>query len=96
MPNGATAKARVNAKMYHKLREPAISVDMVPSFKNNVLIIANKFEGSKYITILTEDDVNIHNGKTKNITISEEAVLRWWRCNDTGLWRIQLNNPVKN
>ena len=49
---------------------------MVPGLKHNSLMNASKFADEKYMTILTEYEVNIYCGKTTNKTVSEEAVLR--------------------
>ena len=38
MPTGDTTKASTIAKLHHKLREPARTVDMVPALKHNSLI----------------------------------------------------------
>ena len=69
---------------------------MVPGLKHNYLMSEIKFADAKYITILNEDEVNIYDGKTAKITISEEAVLRGWRFKGTGLQRISLKKTVKN
>ena len=96
MPNGDTERSIVKAKIDHNLKEPARPVYMVTGLKYNLLISARKFAGAKYITILTEDEFNIYDGKTTNIIVSEEELLRGWRCKDAGLWIIILNKAVKN
>ena len=69
---------------------------MVPGLKHNSLMNASKSADEKYMTILTEYEVNIYCGKTTNKTVSEEAVLRGWRYKDTGLQRILIKKVVKN
>ena len=70
-------------------------MEIVIGLNHNSLMSARKFTDEKYITILTEYEVNIYDDKTTNITISEEALVKGWRCKDTWLWRILLKNSVK-
>ena len=43
MTTGTTTKSSTNAKMRHKLIEPAKTVDMVPALKHNSLMSAIMF-----------------------------------------------------
>ena len=40
------------------------------------------------------DEVNIYDGRTATIIVSEEAVLKGWRCPQTKLWHIPLRSQV--
>ena len=91
LPNGATTKASTRAKLHLQLREPARTVDMVPELKHNSLISASKFADANYITILTPTEVLIYDGTELKLEINKDAVLRGWRDNDSGLWRVPLN-----
>jgi hypothetical protein len=84
LPNGNTAKASTKAKLHHKLREPARTVDMVPELKHNSLISASKFADANYITVLTPTEVLIYDGEGLKIEINKDTVLRGWR--DKDLW----------
>ena len=91
MPNGATAAASNQAKMKIKLREPAMSVDIVSDLQHNSLISASKFADANYITVLTPTEVLIYDGKNLTMKINKGAILRGWR-EESGLWRVPLSN----
>jgi hypothetical protein len=81
-------------KLHHKLREPARSIHIVPQVKNS-LLNTNKVVDADYIAIYDKEEVNFYNAKTTEITISEESVLKGWRCPAAGLWWLPLvENPV--
>jgi len=79
MPNGATAAASNQAKMKIKLREPAMSVDIVPDLQHNSLISASNFADANYITVLTPTEVLIYDGENLTMKINKEAILQGWR-----------------
>ena len=76
LPTGGTARASKTAKLHHKLREPARSVDIVPSLTDNTLISTSKFTDANYFAVYDKEEVNIYDGKTAKHYITEEAVLR--------------------
>ena len=84
------------AKLAHAVREPARSVDAVPSLKGNSLLSGGKFAKAGYISVCNGDKVNIYNGRTAKIIISEEAVLKGWFCPCQRLWCIPLQQHVTN
>ena len=96
LPTGGTATATTQAKLLHKVREPARSVDMVPSLAEHTLISTSKFADADYVAIYDEKEVNFYDNKTAKIEISEEAVLTGYRCPKTKLWRVPLTNHIAN
>ena len=48
------------------------------------------------MSICNDAEVNIYDGRTVKITVSEEAVLKGWRCLRTRMWRIPLKHTVRN
>ena len=91
LPTGQTTKASKEAKLHHKLREPARTVDIVPELKHNSLLSGSKFADANYVTILTPDEVLIYDGADLTIKVSSEAILRGWR-DENGLWRVPLQD----
>ena len=84
-------EASVEAKLHHKVREPARSVDMVPNLERNSLISGVKFAEAGYVTLLTPTEIFIYDGSDLKITLSRDAILRRWRePGPTGMWRIPL------
>ena len=96
LPTGHTTAASKQAKLHHQVREPARTVDIVPGLKHNSLLSASKFADANYITILTPTEVLIYDGEDLKLTVSNEAVLRGWRDETSGLWRVPLKEEVNN
>ena len=49
-----------------------------------------------YVTVFDENECNIYDGKKVKIVISEKAVLKGYRCKNSGLWRIPLKDTILN
>ena len=59
------------AKLHHPVREPARTVDIVPSLAGQYLIIGEKFAKAGYVSICDDAEVNIYDSRTVTITVSE-------------------------
>ena len=79
----------------HKLREPATEVDIVPVLTNTLIRTGKLAEGG-YFAVYDKNEVNIYDGKKAKIIITEEAVLKGYRCPRKKLWRIPLVKDVQN
>jgi hypothetical protein len=61
----------------------------------NSLLSTSKVDDADYIAVYDKEEVNFNKAKTTKITVSEEAVLKGWRCPAAGLWWLPLvENPV--
>ena len=80
-----TPGARV-AKLHHPVREPVRKVDIVPGLADQSLLSGEKFSKAGYVSICDDAEVNIYDGHTVKITVSEESVLKGWRCPRTRMW----------
>ena len=49
-----------------------------------------------YFAVYDKNEVNIYNGRKAKIMITEEAVLKGYRCPRERLWRILLVRDVQN
>ena len=96
LPTGGTAQASCKANLHHRLRQPAREVDIVPSLAEHTLISASKFADANYFTIYDDKEVNIYDGETTKIYVTEKAVLQGFRCPTSKLWRIPLTDNVTN
>ena len=47
-----------------------------------------------YVTAFDENECNIYDRKKVKIVISEKAVLKGYRCKNSGVWRIPLKNTI--
>ena len=93
-PEGAHLFGSTKAFLHHPVREPARSADVMPILVRNLLLSASKFADAKYVSVLTSEEVLIFDnlGDLK-LTISQDAILKGWRCKTTGLWQVPLK-PV--
>ena len=80
-------------KLAHELRALGNKADLVPGVHSTIIIGVN-FADADNVTILNEEGININDGKTNKIIISEKAVLSGYRT-EGGLWRIPLNKMSK-
>ncbi len=80
LPNGATAAATMIHKLHHNLREPACSVNIVPSLVGNSLLSTVKMVKAGYTAIYDDKEVNFYNTMTTKITVSADTILKGWRC----------------
>ena len=80
LADGHPAAGSNIAKLYHNVREPSRTVYMVPALADNSLLSGEKFADAGYMSILDGNEVNLYDGKSVKITVSEEAVLKGWRC----------------
>ena len=55
-------------------------VDMVPALADNSLLSGGKFADTGYVFICDGSKVNMYDGQSFKITVSEEAVLKGWIC----------------
>ena len=69
---------------------------MVPSLADQSLLSGNKFAQAGYVTIGDNQEVNIYDGRTAKIIVSEEAVLKGWFFPKARMWRIPLQPHISN
>ena len=69
---------------------------MVPELSDQSLRSGSKFADAGYISICDEKKVNIYDGRTARILVSEKVVLKGWKCPRTKLWRVPLQPCVTN
>ena len=60
------------AKLHHPVREPSRTVDIVPGLAKKSLLSGGKFSKAGYVSICDDAEVNIYNGRTVKITVSED------------------------
>ena len=64
------------SKIDHRMRDPALTVNIIPELANQLLLSEGKFAEAGYVSICDGNRVNIYDGRTATITVSEEAVLK--------------------
>ena len=96
VPTGELAVGSERAKLLHPLRDPATEVDVVPAMTRDTLISTGKFADAGYVSVFDKDGVRIYDGTSARIDVSKEAILKGWRCPETGLFWIPLKPVVTN
>ena len=96
IPSGGTDPDSDVCKLKHELRDPSRTVDMVPDLVDSSLLSTSKIASAGYIKIYDGKEVNFYDSNTTKIIVSEEAVLKGWRCPKSTLWPIPLTSQVKN
>ena len=94
LADGHPTAATKIAKLEHRVREPACTVNMVPELNNQSLLSGVKFAEVGYVSVCDGDEVQIYYGQTAAITVSEDAALKGWQFPHTKLWRIPLQAQV--
>ena len=79
---------------YKHLRQAECTVHIVPALAGQSLLSGSQFSDAGYVLICERTEVNIYDGRTARITVSEAAILKFWRCPTTKLWRIPLQDQV--
>ncbi len=83
-------------KLHHNLREPAHSVNIVPSLVGNSLLSTVKMVEAGYTAIYDDKEVNFYNTATTKITVLADAILKGWQCPRAKLWHVSLLENVRN
>ena len=82
-------KDTVKMEMQHKMSKTALELNVVPGVHNTLVSVCTMADAD-YITVLDKDEANIYDCRTTKVTISEEAILKCYRCKRTGLWILPL------
>ena len=94
--DGRKTPGSTEAKLHHPVREPARTLDMVPSLADQSLLRGKKFSQAGYFTICDNQKVNIYDGRTEKIIVSEKAVLKGWFFPKARMWSIPLQTHISN
>ena len=86
LPNGRNYPASEVRLLQQPLHDPACTIDMVPYLRGASLLSTSKLDNAGYVTVYNGDEVNVYDGRTATIMISEAAVLQGWRCPRARLW----------
>jgi hypothetical protein len=78
LPNKATAAATMIHRLHHNLREPACSINIVPSLVGNSLLSTVKMVEAGYTAIYDDKEVNFYDTGTTRITVSADVILKGW------------------
>jgi len=74
----------------HNLRPGAGEMNIVPNL-HSILISVPKMAEHGYIAVFDKKEARINDGTTTTITASGEPIIVAPRCNDSGLWKMNLD-----
>ena len=75
----AAMQELIFAKVNHPVRYPACTVDMVLVLADESLLSGSKFSDAVYISIFDNKSVNIYDGRTARIIVSETEITKLWK-----------------
>ena len=94
--NGTISKAGKKAELQYNMRQPAMDADMVPGLAMNSLLSTSKLADANYITVFTQDKVQVFDAETAKFHVEGKLVMKGWRCPNTGLWRVPIKPDFPN
>ena len=78
-------------EIQHNLWQPAKIIDIVRTLKaSHSLQSTSKLADANYITKFTTTEVQIYDGETTKINLSQPPVLKGWQNEVSGLWHVPL------
>jgi hypothetical protein len=81
-------------QLKHKLRAGAGEMNIIPNL-HSTLISVPKLADHRYIALFDKIEARIYDGTTTTITALEEPIIVAPRCEDTGLWKMELDLDFK-
>ncbi len=89
-PDGRTGKATKKMLLKHNLRMAAREMNIVPGL-HSTLVSIPKLADAGYKTVFNKNGAAIYDDYTKKITATSPPVLESKRCENTGMWKLDLN-----
>ncbi len=90
LPDKSKIKAMNTMQLKHKLQAGAGKMNIIPNLHSK-LISVPKMADHGYIAVFDKNEARIYDGTTTTITASEEPIIVALRCEDTGLWKMELD-----
>jgi hypothetical protein len=81
-------------RLKHNLREGAGEMNIVPNL-HSTLISVPKMAEHGYIAVFNKTEAKIYDGTTTTITALGEPIITAPRCDETGLWKMNLDLDYK-
>ncbi len=94
-PNGRTGKATKKMLLKHNVRIAAWEMNIMPGL-HLAFVSVLKLTDAGYTTVVTKHGMAIYDDNTTAITATNPPILESNWCQDTGLWRLNLNPDDKH
>jgi hypothetical protein len=94
LPDASKIPATKIMRLKHNLREGAGEMNIVPNLHSS-LISVPKMATQGYIAVFDKKEARIYDGTTITIMALGDPIIIAPRCDDTGLWKMNLNQDYK-
>jgi len=94
LPDKSKIPATKIMQLKHNLREGAGKMNIVPNL-HSTLISVPKMAEHGYIAVFNKTEAKIYDGTTTTITALGEPIITAPRCDETGLWKMNLDLDYK-
>jgi hypothetical protein len=93
LPDKTKSKAANKMQLKHNLWPEASKINIVPNL-HSTLIGVPKMADADYIAVFDKNKARIYNATTSIVSASKDPLLVAPRCQDTGLWKLNLDYEV--
>jgi hypothetical protein len=93
LPDKTRIRASKKMRLKHNLRPEASKMNIVPNL-HSMLISVPKMADLDYIAVFNKKEARIYNATTSIVSASKDPILVAPCCQDTGLWKLDLNYEV--
>jgi hypothetical protein len=93
LPDKTRIRASKKMRLKHNLRPEAIKMNIVPNL-HSTMISVPKMADADYITVFEKIEARIYNAMTTIVSASKDPILVAPFCQDTGLWKLDLDYEV--
>ena len=80
-------------RLKHNLQPEASEMNIVPNL-HSMLISIPKMTDADNIAVFNKKEARIYNATTTIVSATKDAILVAPRCQDTGLWELNLDHEV--
>jgi hypothetical protein len=93
LPDKTRIRASKKMRLKEKLRPKASKMNIVPNLHSTLTSIP-KMADADYIAVLDEKEARIYNATTTIVSASKDPIFIAPHCQDTGLWKLDLDYEV--
>ncbi len=93
LPDKMRIRATNKMRLKHYLRPKASKMNIVPNL-HSMLISIPKMADTDYIAVFNKKEARIYKATTIIVSASKDPILVAPRCQDTGLWKLNLDYEV--
>ncbi len=90
LPDKTRIRALKKMRLKHNLRPEASKMNIIPNL-HSMLISVPKMADANYTAVFDKKEARIYNATTTIISASKDPILVAPRCQDTGLWKLNLD-----